>query len=149
MWVASVLASSAVRCTSDFKEARPAIHGPALRGIERHGRDNRTAGTLGRDLYSLLKAGGLSDVDSRKAFVLQLFAGFASFRWVLKPLVAKEDLFADGPDELAGAIDASDRLIIEPGLIIALNDDGFLCFSYIGIRHIQKTPAWYRTHFSN
>jgi hypothetical protein len=42
-----------------------------------------------------------------------MFAGLASFRFVLQTFVVKEDLFAGRPNERLAAIDACDRSILK------------------------------------
>jgi hypothetical protein len=61
----------------------------------------------------LLDSGNLGRGNRRQSIILSLFAGFATFGFVLQTLVMKEYLLADRPNEWLTAIDARDRSILK------------------------------------
>jgi hypothetical protein len=66
-----------------------------------------------RNLDALFYSGLLSGGDGCKAFVLRLFALFATFGWVLKALVVEELLLTRCPDEITAAVDTMDGSVVE------------------------------------
>jgi hypothetical protein len=62
---------------------------------------------------ALLDSGNLSRGNRGQSIILGLFAGFATFGFVLQTLVMKEDLLANRPNEWLTAIDTRDRSILK------------------------------------
>lgn len=95
----------------EFEVTRAAIDRTALRGIERNGRIASAFGTSDQDLDPLFDAKLMSSIDRGYPLIFCLLAGFAPLWRVLEVLVVEELLFTDGPNEIAVAIHAVDRLV--------------------------------------
>jgi len=89
-----------------FNKTRAAINRPPLRRVEGNCGLCLTAGAVYGDLYPLLDAGGLGRGNCRKSFVFRVLTFLAAFWRVLQLLVAKEGLFAGGPDKVFAAVNA-------------------------------------------
>jgi hypothetical protein len=70
-------------------------------------------GTGNRDFDSLFDTGALGCRDRSQSLVLGLLAWLATLRFVLQTLVVKENLLANGPDELVVTIYANNRPILK------------------------------------
>ena len=94
------------------EKTRSAIDGSSLRGIERHGSllAASSAGHCNFDALSYSR--GLRGSDGRKSIIFCLLAWLASFGFVRKPFVMKEDLFTRGPDKILAAINALDCAVL-------------------------------------
>jgi len=62
---------------------------------------------------ALSNSRGLCGSDGRKSIIFCLLAWLASFGFVRKPLVMKENLFTRGPDKILAAINALDCAILK------------------------------------
>lgn len=82
-----------------FEITRPAVNRPALRWIERHGGGLATLRAVYGDLDALSNSRCLGRSNRGKPFVLCLLTLFTTLWRVQQVLVAKESLFAGGPNE--------------------------------------------------
>jgi hypothetical protein len=67
----------------------------------------------------LLASGNLRCRDRRQPIILSLFAGLATFGFILQAFVVKEDLLTRSPNEWLAAIDAGDRSILKVGSLFS------------------------------
>lgn len=86
--------------------ARPAINGPSLRWVKRHGRRLAAFSTGYGYLDPLPYPGSLGRRYRRQAVILCLLTFFTAFRRILKVFVAEKCLFARRPNERLAAITA-------------------------------------------
>jgi hypothetical protein len=61
----------------------------------------------------LFDSRNLGGGDCRQPIIFRLFAGLATFRFILQTFVVEKDLLAGCPDEWLAAIDAGDRSILK------------------------------------
>jgi len=95
------------------EEAGSAKDRATLRRIKGHRRLFAALGAGHSYLNALLDSGRLGRGDRRQPIILRMFAGLASFGFVLQTFIVKEDLFAGRPNEWLAAIDACDRSVLK------------------------------------
>jgi len=61
----------------------------------------------------LFDSGNLGRGDCRQPIIFRVFAGLATFGFVLQTFVVEKDLLTGRPDEWLAAIDAGDRSILK------------------------------------
>ena len=101
------------------EKAGSAIDRASLRRIERHGGLVAALGASHRYLDPLLDSGNLGGRDCGQPIILRVFAGLATFRFVLQTFVVKKTLLAGSPNEWLATIDAGNRSILKIGRLLS------------------------------
>ena len=91
-------------------ETLPAIHGAALRRLERHSSLTLTAGANCLGFDPLVIASALRQTKRLRALAL---AAFTAFRFVLELFIVEEELFPSGEDEVGATVYTLENLVLE------------------------------------
>ena len=91
-------------------ETLPAIHGAALRRLERYSSLTLAAGANRLGFDPLVIAPALRQTKRLGALAL---AAFTAFRFVLELLIVEEELFPSGEDEVGATIYTLENLVLE------------------------------------
>lgn len=113
-----------------------------MRRVEGNCRSLTTSSAFYRDFDPLPNAGCLRRRDGREAIVFCLLTILAAFGRILELLVAKEGLLSRGPDEIATAINADDRLVFK----LRLNASGRSHFCRSPVEIAVRHTKWFVLH---
>ena len=101
------------------EKAGAAIDGASLRRVERYGGLLAALGAGHSYFNPLLGPGSLGRRDCRQPIIFCMFAGLATFRFVLQTFVVEKNLLAGGPNECLATIDAGNRSIPKIGRLLS------------------------------